>query len=195
MKDKVPDEYLLKLNMPQDLTDEERQLWMLEETMWSSSYGDYIWNISRNRIARNVMIHKLEDMLDVLHPPEKSKEGDTFPFYVLPWKKHQVVGVPQGSSFVMHMSIPHTDDILLFRNPTDEERGNLIEKYGRALEMLQRTNDKYPVAKDFTKAERRLNETLCHQWFLDWKEHEEDLIEIIEEEGDERECASEELPF
>ena len=70
----LPDEYLLNFNMPQELSDEERQEWMLKETVWSSAYEDYIRNISRNRIARNVMIHKLEDMLEVLRNPGEKKD-------------------------------------------------------------------------------------------------------------------------
>ena len=195
VKDKVPDEYLLKLNMPQGLTEEERREWMLQETMWTSTYQDYIWIIRRNRIARNVMIHKLEDMLDVLQGPGLIKEESGSQCYVLPWKKHQVVDVRQGRRSFFHARIPDTDDALLLRNPTDEERGNLIEKYGRALEMLQRANESYPVRKAFTMAERRQNEKLCFEWYLEWRDHEELLKEISVEKDEEWLYESEDIPF
>ena len=194
-KDEVSDEYLLKINMPQGLTEEDRRKWMIEATIWTSSYEDYIWNIRRNRIARNVMIHKLEDMLDVLENPGRYKDEPGSQCYVLPWKKHQVIGVRHGGSCIMNTRIPDTDDVHLFRRPTDEERRNLIEKYGRALEILQRANDLYPIGKDFKMSERRENEKRCRQGFLEWRNQEEFLKEISREDYEEREYESEDLPF
>ena len=46
---------------------------MIGETLWNAAYEKYIWKIRENRIARNVMIHKLLDMLDVLQNPANTK--------------------------------------------------------------------------------------------------------------------------
>ena len=62
-RETVPDEYLLSLNMPRFLSEAERDAWMLEQTTFTAEYGDYIWKNAGNRIARNVMIHKLEQSL------------------------------------------------------------------------------------------------------------------------------------
>ena len=193
--DSVSDEYLLNLNMPQNLSDEEREKWMLAQTVWSDDYSDYIRKIRCNRIARNVMIHKLEDMLDVLENPGIYEDESGPQHYVLPWKKHQNVELRMGRSTIWHKRIPITDDYLLFRNPTDEERSNLIDKYDQALEMLCDANDRYLPKKDFTGAEMRQHEVQCHKWFLDWMDHMEYLKEISAEKEDEGELESEELPF
>ena len=36
-RDKIPDEYLLNLNMPQGLSEKDREVWLSGETRWSSS--------------------------------------------------------------------------------------------------------------------------------------------------------------
>ena len=194
-KDTIPDEYLLSLNMPQNLSESDRQSWMLEQTCQSQEYSEYIGRISDNRIARNVMIHKLEDILDVLERPGKYEDESGPQFYVLPWKKHQVVGVPMGRSTIAQTRIPDTDDALLLRNLTEEERGNLIEKYDWTLEKLQWTNESHPVMKDFTFWEREQNEEHCHQCFLDWMSHQKYLKEIGGGKDEESECESEDLSF
>ena len=192
--DKVPEEYLLKTGMPQDVKEEDGRKWVMEATVYASSFEDCIWDIRRNRIARNVMIHKLLDMLGVLENPEKHTDEPGSRCYVLPWEKHQVVGLRQGGGIVTNTTIPE-DDFLLFGSPTDEERRNLIEKYGRALEILQSANDLYPVRKDFTLAERREHAAQCREWFLEWKYYEESRKEISRENDEEREYESEDLPF
>ena len=166
-----------KVNMPQDLSDEERQEWMLNETVWSSAYEDYIWNISRNRIARNVMIHKLEDMLDVLRNPGKYEDESGKQYYILPWKKHYVVDLSRYSG-----RIPQTDDTLLLRDPTDLERKNLIDKYSKALEILEEMEDRFPVRVGYTEEDRQEHERNCKRWFISWMEDEKSLLE---EYGDE----------
>lgn len=176
-KEALSDEFLLNLNMPQDLSDEERQEWMLNETVWSSAYEDYIWNISRNRIARNVMIHKLEDMLDVLRNPGKYEDESGKQYYILPWKKHYVVDLSRYSG-----RIPQTDDTLLLRDPTDLERKNLIDKYSKALEILEEMEDRFPVRVGYTEEDRQEHERNCKRWFISWMEDEKSLLE---EYGDE----------
>ena len=194
-KDTIPDEYLLNLNMPQNLSGTDRQSWMSEQTVLSQEYSDYIWRISDNRIARNVMIHKLEDILDVLENPGKYEDESGPQFYVLPWKKHQVVGIQMGRSTIAQTRIPNTDDALLLRKPTEEERENLIEKYGWALEKLQWTNESHPVMKDFTFRERQQHERQYHQCFLDWMSHQKYLKEICGGKDEESEYESIDLPF
>ena len=184
--DKVPDEYLLKIGMPQDMKEEDGRKWVMEATVYASSFEDCIWEIRRNRIARNVMIYKLLDMLDVLENPERYTDEPGSQCYVLPWEIHQLVGLRQDGYIVTDTEMP-ADDFLLFRSPTDEERRILIEKYGRALEILQRANDLYPVRKDYTLVERREHAVRCREWFHEWKYYEEYRKEISRENDEERE--------
>ena len=85
-RENVTEDYLLSLNMPRFLSESERTDWMMEQTMVTPDYADFIWKIAGNRIARNVMIHKLEDMLDVLRNPGKYENESGPQYYVLPWK-------------------------------------------------------------------------------------------------------------
>ena len=167
-RDSITDEYLLGLNRPQNQTEEECRDWMHEQTVWSKPYAAYIDRISQNRIARNVMIHKLEDILDVLRNPGKYEYESGLQKYLLPWKTHRVVDVPMRSNSISHMPIPAADDELLLRNPTDEERENLIDKYDRALFELELMEDTYPVLDSYSRRAHRENEALFHDWFLTW---------------------------
>lgn len=167
-RDSIPDEYLLGLNRPQGQTEEECRAWMHEQTVWSKPYGEFIRRICGNRIARNVMIHKLEDILDVLRNPGKYESESGTQYYCLPWKTHRVVDVPMGSHAISHVKIPDTDDALLLRNPTDEARENLIDKYDRALFELELMEDTYPVLDTYSKRAHRENEVHYHDWFLAW---------------------------
>lgn len=190
----ITEEYLLNLNMPCHLSETDRESWMLDQTNWSPDYADYIRKIRGNRIARNVMIHKLEDMIDVLEHPGKYEEESGPQRYVLPWKKHQTVGIPMGRNGIFHQRISHTDDPILLRDLTDEERGNLIEKYGRAQEMLLAAEERYPVGPDYSFKTRIEHEKDCHQWFLDWKDHMEYLKEMMDE-GEDEAAEYNDIPF
>jgi hypothetical protein len=182
-RDKIPDDYLLSLNRPQNQTEEECRLWMREQTLWSDSYADYIKRLSGNRIARNVMIHKLEDMLDVLQNPGEYECESGPQYYLLPWKTHRVVDVHMGSSTIFQARIPSTDDALLLRDLTDEERENLIEKYDRALFRLEMTEDEFPVLDTYTKRAHLENEVRFHHWFLSWMDDDRNLREECKQEG------------
>lgn len=113
------------------------------------------------------MIHKLEDILDVLQNPGKYEYESGPQKYLLPWKTHRVVDVSVGSG-TFHARIPEADDALLLRDPTDEERENLIDKYDRALFELGLTEYTYPVLDSYSKRAHRENETSFHDWFLTW---------------------------
>jgi len=187
--DEITDDYLLGLNLPRGLTESECQDWMLEQTLWSESYAGYIRKISKNRIARNVMIHKLEDMLDVLRNPGKYMEESGSQYYILPWKTHRGVDVRIGRNCLCQMRIPKADDTLLLRDPTDEERENLIGKYDRALTELTKKEAEFPVADIFSKKEHQENEARFHAWFISWMNHDKvmDKELEIEETADENE--------
>lgn len=193
VKETVSDVYLLGLNMPQFLSEPEREEWIREQTMFTPEYADYIWKIGRNRIARNVMIHKLEDMLDVLRNPGKYEGDSGLQYYVLPWKKHQVVPVDRTNRPVTDIRIPDTDDVYLLRDPTEEERANLIKKYSDALSILRTTEDNFPVLDSFTWKGHLEIEAYCRKEYLSWLR-----MEKIENEGfeeDDYAYADQELPF
>lgn len=192
-RETVSDEYLLSLNMPRFLSDAEREDWMLEQTTFTPGYGAYIWTISGNRIARNVMIHKLEDMLDVLRTPGKYEAESGPQYYVLPWKKHQVVPVDKVNMSLLDVRIPKADDPVLLRIPTEKERGNLIGKYSNALSILRIAEESYPVLDSFTPKGHLEIETYCRKEFSSWLAIAKFEDRRFEEEDDEYE--SQELPF
>ena len=192
-RETVSDVYLLGLNMPQFLPESERNAWVLEQTTFTPGYGDYIWKISGNRIARNVMIHKLEDMLDVLRNPGKYEDESGPQYYVLPWKKHQVVPVNKVNRSKMDVRIPATDDAFLLRVPTEEERRNLIDKYSNALSILRITEESFPVLDSFTPKGHLDIETYCRREFWSWLQDAKVENRRFEEEDDV--YADQELPF
>ena len=173
----VSPEDLLGTNMPQNLSEEDRRKWMIGETRWNRSYSRSIQKISTNRIARNVMIYKLEDMLDVLRNPGKYEDESGFQYYILPWKKHYMVNVRHRQT-----PVPRKDDALLLREPTVAERKNLIDKYEKALKLLREVEEDSPVIDEFTEEEHLRHEESCHDWFHSWMKQE---IEDIEKYGDE----------
>ena len=173
----VSSEDLLGTNMPQNLSEEDRRKWMIGETRWNRSYSRSIQKISTNRIARNVMIYKLEDMLDVLRNPGKYEDESGFQYYILPWKKHYMVNVRHRQT-----PVPRKDDALLLREPTVAERKNLIDKYEKALILLREVEEDSPVIDEFTEEEHLRHEESCHDWFHSWMKQE---IEDIEKYGDE----------
>ena len=193
----VPPEDLLSTNMPQNLSEEERQKWMIEETRWNKSYSRSIQKISTNRIARNVMIYKLEDMLDVLRNPGKFEDESGFQYYILPWKKHYMVNVRHRQ-----MPVPRKDDALLLREPTVAERENLIGKYEKALKLLREVEEEFPVIDEYTEEEHLKHEKTCQDCFHSWMKQEIEDMEQYRDEDDEEEedyyeeeCAPEELSY
>lgn len=192
-KSDIPPADLLGVNMPQNLSDEARQEWMAGETIWNESYAKYIRKISGNRIARNVMIHKLRDMLDVLRNPGKYEAESGPQYYVLPWKKHYMINV-RG----FQAPVPRKDDGVLLREPTDLERKNLIDKYEEALDYLVETEMEFPVRDEFTEEEHLKNEHGCAEWFHSWMAREEADREVYvddEDDEDDDEGEYEELPY
>ena len=187
-KYEVPSEDLLGTNMPQSLLDDEkaRQDWMIAETLWSTSYEKYIWKISENRIARNVMIHKLLDMLDVLRNPGKYEDESGPQYYVLPWKKHWMIDIRGRET-----RLPRTDDKYLLREPTAIERSNLIDKYEQALDLLVDEEVLFPVQDRFTEEDHREHEQECHSWFLSWMAGEKAEMERYGETEDDYESDEE----
>ena len=187
-KYEVPSEDLLGTNMPQSLLDDEkaRQDWMIAETLWSTSYEKYIWKISENRIARNVMIHKLLDMLDVWRNPGKDEEESGPQYYVLPWKKHWMIDIRGRET-----RVPRTDDKYLLRELTAIERANLIGKYEQALELLVDEEVRFPVRDRFSEEEHREHEQECHSWFLSWMAGEKAEMEQYGETEDDYESDEE----
>ena len=187
-KYEVPSEDLLGTNMPQSLLEDEkaRQDWMIAETLWSASYEKYIWKIRENRIARNVMIHKLLDMLDVLRNPGKYEDESGPQYYVLPWKKHWLIDIRGRGT-----RVPRTDDKYLLREPTAIERANLIDKYEQALELLVDEKVRFPVQDRFSEEEHREHEQDCHSWFLSWMAGEKVEMEQYGETEDDYESDEE----
>lgn len=171
----VHPEDLLGANMPQNLSDEARQIWMVDKTVFSDDDARYFLKIRKNKIARNVMIHKLHDMLDVLRNPGKYENESGPQFFPLPWKKHYMIDSQR---------VPHTDDHFLLREPTELERENLIAKYEAALEVLLELEEEFPVPDEFTEEEHRRHEQGCHEWFLSWMAGEKADMERYGEEED-----------
>ena len=156
-KSRIPDGVPGQFNVLQNLSEGDRQEWMQKEPLFSPPYERYIRKIGGNRIARNVMIHKLEDLLVFLQGPEESSDGS-------------------GTL-------------------TDWERNNLIEKYMRALEILEDVEKKCPVRDDYTEEEHLKHEQACLRWFNDWAEFQKilamDCYNSVEEDG--YEAGSEEI--
>jgi hypothetical protein len=172
-KYEVPSEDLLGTNMPQILSEDEeaRREWMIGETVWNTSYEKYILKIRGNRIARNVMIHKLQDMLDVLRNPGAYEDESGPQYYVLPWKKHYMI------------------DIRGFEN--------LIDKDETALDILQEEEHRFPVPDEFTEEQHQKHKQECTRWFHDWMAREKAEMEQYgdeEEDDDWGDDESEEIP-
>ena len=167
---------------------------MIGETLWNAAYEKYIWKIRENRIARNVMIHKLLDMLDVLRNPGKYEDESGPQYYVLPWKKHWMIDI-WGNV----IRVPRKDDPYLLREPTAIERANLIGMYVQALSLLVVEEDRFPVQDRFTAEEHREHEQDCRSWFVSWMAGEKAEMErygVTEEDYEsDGEDESEGLPF
>ena len=169
----VSDKDLLNCNMPQDLSQAERKLWLDQETRWSQKYRKWLLRIKNNPIARRVMIYDLEDKLDILRHPGKYEDTLGPQLFVLPWKKHIEIEVYQGRHSIMHTPIPEKDDPLLLKPLTDKERENLIKKYERAKQLLAIPEDDMPCEFDYTEEEMDRNRKVLENWFDEWMSDKE----------------------
>ena len=182
ISEEVTDKELLEANMPDFVSEEIRDRWMLQETRWTPGYFDWIRKIGKDRIARNVMIYDLEDKLDILLNPNKYVDELGPQRFVLPWKKHYCVSFKQGKHAILSKEVPPSDDPLLLRDLTEEERDNLIDKYSRALDYLRWIEDCHPAERVYSKEEQQKNANIFNQWFNNWVAQEEADREFYEQE-------------
>lgn len=186
----LPEELLLGLNMDQNLKPERDKVeqWMAEECRWSSTYRKKLDRIGANRIARNVLIYDLEDMLEILTRPEKIRE-EYCETIALPWKKDYLVEVYHGGRHIMHTRIPETDDDLLLRPLTDGERADLVEKYLRALAHLRKLEYRdTPRNGDFSEKEYLKYSENSMRWYEDWLDREKKLDEMYGDDEYDEDC-------
>lgn len=170
--EEVSDNMLLEVNMPRFFHENLRDRWILQETRWRPAYFEWIRNIGKDRIARNVMIYDLADKLDILLNPNKYIDELGPQWFVLPWKKHYCVEFRQGRA-MMSREVPKTDDPLLLRDITEEERDNLIEKYTRAMDYLRMIEERHPTERTYTKDEQQKHANIFNEWFNNWVAREE----------------------
>lgn len=182
----LPDEMFLGLNMDQGLKTERVKIdeWMVEECRWSLKYKRKLEYIGANRVARNVMIYDLEDMLEILLHPERFREEESEKI-ALPWKTEYVVDVHIGKHMVMNTEIPDTDDNILLRPLTNSERADLVEKYSRAISLLMRMEcGDGPRESDFPEEKLIEIQKVCMKWYDKWLDNEKALNEMQEESND-----------
>ena len=178
----ISEEALLEANMPRFCSDDLRNRWFLQETRWTPGYYEWIRKIGKDRIARNVMIYDLSDKLDILLNPNKYVDELGPQWFVLPWKKHYCISFKQGKRSFMSKDVPRTEDSLLLREPTEEERDNLIEKYTCALNYLRMVEDRYPSECVYTPEEQQEHANIFHQWFNNWVADVEEEMSFLEQE-------------
>ena len=166
--DEVCEFELLNLNRPQDYKNEDLDNWLLEETLWSEEYKDWLTPIASNRIARNVMIYDLEDKLEILGNIDKYEKEYGPNYFALPWKKHYLVDIRRGRRCYISARIPPDDDSLLLRPVTDEERDNLIGKYTRAIEYLKMFIQIESLPNDYSPFEMEMNAQDSQRWLDEW---------------------------
>lgn len=186
VSEEVSDSDLLNCNMPQNLSQSEKEQWLDKETKWSQKYRRWLLRLKDNPIARRVMIYDLEDKLDVLRHPGVYDDTWGPQSFVLPWKKHYAVSVRVGRHGGMVSRIPENDDSLLLRPLTEEERNNLIIKYARAKQLLSIPEDEHPQECDFTQEEMDMNARVLEEGFKQW---------LSDQEWEKVYCDDEETPF
>ena len=169
----IPEDTLLEANMPRFYSEDQRERWFLQETRWTPHYYEWIRKVGNDRIARNVMIYDLSDKLDILLDPKKYIDELGPQWFVLPWKKHYCIPFKQGKHTIMSKDIPNTEDPLLLREITEEERDNLIEKYTRALDYLRWIEDCHPSERLYSKEVQLEHANVFNQWFINWVAEEE----------------------
>lgn len=114
--------------------------WLQAECGWSSRFRGRLDRIGRDKIARNVMIHDFEDMIEILAHPERIGERNSEQL-ALPWKSEYFVKDERGRCDNEQILLPKPDDNQLVRPLNAAERTNLIEKYSRAIVYLRRLDD------------------------------------------------------
>ena len=176
------DEALLEANLPRFVSELLQDNWFLQQTRWTPSYFEWIRKISNDRIARNVMIYDLNDKLDILLDPKRYVDELGPQWFVLPWKKHYCISVMHGKNCKMTKDIPQTEDPLLLRDITEEERNNLIEKYTRALDYLRWVEDCHPSERVYSEEQQQKHANVCNQWFNEWVSQEEAERAMYEQE-------------
>jgi hypothetical protein len=185
LSEEVTDKVLLGANMPQGMFEKAKEKWIIDQTRWNPKYLEWIRKIGNDRIARNVMIYDLEDKLDILLNPTKYVEELGPQYFVLPWKKHYCVNVRFGRNANSAHEVPRTDDPILLREITEDEREDLIEKYTYALDHLRWVEDCHPSERVYSKQQQQEHANICNQWFNDWVSQEESNREMYEREMDE----------
>lgn len=188
VSENLPDKMLLGLNIDQELKTEKAKLeeWMAKKCRWSSKYKRKLERIGANRIARNVMIYDLEDKLEILIHPEKFRE-DKSEEIALPWKNEYVVDVCTGRHNVTHTVIPDTDDNILLRSLTKSERGNLVDKYSRAIALLMRIECADGSREgDFPEEKTNALYDICMEWYDKWLCNEIALEEMYGDDEEEQ---------
>ena len=181
--EEITDNALLEANLPRFVSEKHREQWFLRETRWTQTYYEWIRKISQDRIARNVMIYDLTDKLEILLDPTKYVDELGPQWFVLPWKKHYCVSYLRGKCRASK-DVPRTDDELLLREITEDERYNLIEKYTLALDHLRWVEDCHPTEREYSREEQLQHANIFNQWFHDWVAHQEELEMYMEDCGD-----------
>ena len=75
-----------------------------------------------------------------------------------------------------------TDDNILLRPLTSRERADLVDKYSRAISLLNRMEcDDDPREWDFPEEEIIAIPRVCMEWYDEWLAHEIALEEMYEE--------------
>ncbi len=169
-----PEDILLEVNLPQNMSEEEKNAWRLEKTKWTRNYKRRLEKIAVNRVARHVAIYDLEDRIRMLKNPAAHSKCLGYPYFALPWKEHYCIKVNKSLS----LSVPNTDDDFLLKEASKEERNNLIIKYGRALDFLKKHDDEQFPECDYSEKDIRHNAKVIKEWFDDWYSHE-----VAEEEA------------
>ena len=183
--EEIPETVLVGANMPQGMIEKPKEKWIRDQTRWNPKYFEWIRKIGDDRIARNVQIYDLEDKLDVLLNPTKYMEELGPQYFALPWKKHYCVDIRCGKHMNYIREVPRTDDSILLRDITEDERNDLIEKYSWALDHLRWVEDRHPSERTYSKEQQQEHANICSQWFNDWVSREESEREMFEREMDE----------
>jgi len=177
--DEGGDEVLLEVNLPRNLSEEEKMVWRLEKTKWNRNYKRRLESIAVNEIARHVMMYDLEDKLFYLKNPGEHPAELGYPYFVLPWKEHYCVKVVKSRRSHCHLglNVPKTDDEFLLKAASDEEKMNLIGKYNNALCFLQKYEAAEPERDQWSEEYRAEHTIKCKRWFDRWY-----TSEIMDEE-------------
>lgn len=161
--------------LPEIMSEDRVRAWRLEKTKWSSTFRQRLIRMSKNQITRNVMIHSLEDRLDILSEPERYEDLGPHRF-VLPWERCSPAEIRRGKWDEDNVYSKVTEEVPLLLLPlSEEERENLIEKYHRAIELLINADDGTQSKYTFMEVTRRRYSQSMLDWFDEWREWQEEL--------------------